>query len=526
MPDEYGNVLGIYQPLRRDAGEVKAAMSFSTSSGLYDTSGWPGFHSFGQHSLDYTRTDASASSIVMQCLNWITRNFGQGRFEVVNYTGDDQTVFGNHPLTALIANPNTWYSSQRLWAGTLLDFNLNGNAYWLKVRPSITGKPRELWYVPSYSITPVWPEERNDIYISYYVHTSSRGEQTRIDVEDVVHFRNGIDPRNERLGLSPLRALLLEVFTDLEAGRFTAALLKNYGMPGVLVTPGENVQLTAEKAEHFRQQWERKFTGDNRGKTAFLNYQAKVDTIGFSPEQMNLEKLRRIPEERISGALGIPAIVAGLGAGLDRSTYSNTEQATAAAFEQNLMPTWYAFADEITNQLLVDYSGQPNIRAHFETQHIKALQENETEKQTRAREAFLAGGISRNQYREKIGEAAEDFDYILLPSNTSAREVKDGRMLEPLKEEPPQVITPPQPDEKAEELTRLRLVKHITEAIKAENLASRPAPSPEPKRVEIAYRFPDADKLAEATKGGGVTLNIGQGGSNGSNGNGTRITGD
>ena len=53
-----------------------------------------------------------------------------------------------------------------------------------------------------------------------------------------------------------------------------------------------------------------------RGKPHVSTAPIRIEQFGFSPEQMSLKDLRRLPEERISALLGIPAIVAGLGAGL------------------------------------------------------------------------------------------------------------------------------------------------------------------------------------------------------------------
>ena len=431
--DQYGNMLGIYEPLKRTRDEVKAAPSFGGSAyGYGSTSGYPNFFGFAERHLDYSRTDPTASSIVMACLNWVMRNFGQARFRVVRRDGEDTTEIGGHALTERLANPNGWYSWQRLMAATLLDYNVDGNAYWLKQRPSIAAKPEAIWYMPTTAIRPVWPEDRDDIYISHYIHTNDRGERTRIDVEDIVHLTNGTDPRNQRMGLAPLKALMLEVFTDMEAGRFTAALLKNFAVPGVTITPKDAAGMDVDTAEAIKQKWVQRFGGDRKGEPGVFLTPMDVNVVGFSPDQMNLTELRRIPEERISGALGIPAIIAGLGAGISSMTKNDFEHAEAFAFQQNLVPTWYAIGEEITNQLLIDYTRDANVRAHFETGHIKALQENETDKQTRARENFMAGGLSRNQYREKIGEAAEDVDYILIPSGTKAVPIKNGKLLEPL----------------------------------------------------------------------------------------------
>ena len=77
-----------------------------------------------------------------------------------------------------------------------------------------------------------------------------------------------------------------------------------------------------------------------------------VKVVSWSPEQMNLNQLRRLPEERVSAVLGVPAILAGLGAGLEAATYNNTRELREFFTEQKLIPLWQTVANEITSQLL------------------------------------------------------------------------------------------------------------------------------------------------------------------------------
>jgi hypothetical protein len=81
----------------------------------------------------------------------------------------------------------------------------------------------------------------------------------------------------------------------------------------------------------------------------------KVQEFGFSPEQLTLKDLRRIPEERVTAVLGTPAVVVGLGAGLDRSTFTNYTEAREAAYEQAIIPPQALLAEEIWFQLLPDF---------------------------------------------------------------------------------------------------------------------------------------------------------------------------
>src|SRR5581483_6204053 len=126
---------------------------------------------------------------------------------------------------------------------------------------------------------------------------------------------------------------------DDEAANFTAALLRNMGVPGVVVSPEQGATVSQEDADVTKAYVKSKFTGDNRGEPLVLSGPTKVQQFGFSPEQLLLKELRRIPEERVSAVLGVPAMVAGLGAGLDRSTFTNYAEAREAAYEQAIIPT-------------------------------------------------------------------------------------------------------------------------------------------------------------------------------------------
>jgi hypothetical protein len=67
---------------------------------------------------------------------------------------------------------------------------------------------------------PKWPED-GSVFISHYEYNCGDGlGPMSIDFADVVHFRHGMNPRNTRLGLSPLDGAIREIFVDLESSNF------------------------------------------------------------------------------------------------------------------------------------------------------------------------------------------------------------------------------------------------------------------------------------------------------------------
>src|SRR5262249_37539486 len=363
--------------LQMTGSKAAAAGAFLYPSSMnWAGRGYGSMLSIAPRNHPWRNIDPLDNSAVMACLSWVSRNFGQAELRTVRERRDGTMTDADVPgFLDLLYHPNDFYSLYTLWGATLLSYHLDGNAYWLKVRNARGfGTPTELWYEPHWAIKPHWPEN-GSAFIDYYERRVN-GSMQQIPIENVVHFRNGLNPANTRYGMAPLKVALLEVFTDQEAAAYTASLLKNMAIPGVIVSPKSPIGLTPEKAAQIKQSWTQKFGGDNRGEPLLLDYEADVTTLGFSPNDMDLTAVRRIGEERISACFGIPAIVAGLGAGLESSTYNNLFNLKKSAFEENLAPTWNCFGEELTRQLLSDFTQDAAIEAEFDTSNVKGLKED------------------------------------------------------------------------------------------------------------------------------------------------------
>jgi phage portal protein BeeE len=125
--------------------------------------------------------------------------------------------------------------------------------------------------------------------------------------------------------------------------------------------------------------------------------------MGITPADMNLEAIRRIPEERISGLIGIPAIVAGLGAGLDRSTFANMAEAREHAYEGFIIPTQQLLAQDLNNQLLPDMGTPAAEYVAFDLTQVRVLQEDNNAKAKTIREDYNAGLLTLDEARAARG---------------------------------------------------------------------------------------------------------------------------
>ena len=225
----------------------------------------------------------------MAPIQWIQRTLPEAPITVSSRKG---RVIG-HKLENLLKTPNEFYSNASLWARTIFSWCIAGNSYWLKVRNAI-GTPVGLWWVPSWMIEPKWPTQGStNVFISHYEYRPGGGQTIDIPVDDIVHFRCGIDPSNPRLGMSPLRSVLREVWADDESRNWVAALLRNSGVPGVVVSPKTGAMSVAPTdVDGVKQYIKGMFSGDRRGEPLVMSGPTDVKEFGYDPGKMNLTHVR------------------------------------------------------------------------------------------------------------------------------------------------------------------------------------------------------------------------------------------
>lgn len=383
--------------------------------------------------------DGRGNSIVVACLGWVQRTFPEAPLMVVetDAEGNEQAVAA-HPLTALIRRPNPYYSGRLLWQPTLSDLEATGNAYWLKIRGRYR-EPVELWWVPEFMMAPAWPKDGSQ-FISHYEYKVN-GQTIRIESPDVVHFRWGLDPDNPRKGLSSLACLMREIFTDDEAANWSASLLRNGGVPGVIISPDDDdTELTPEDAEGIKQEYRDRFSGDAVGAPMILSARAKVSPVAFNPQQMDLGMLRRIPEARISAVLGIPAAVVGLNAGLEQTKVGATmAEMREMAYESHIIPLQALMAETLDVQLLPDFATNDRQFCKFDLSNVRVLQEDQDRLYQRLSMGVRAGWIKIAQAKAEVGLPVEPGDDVYLwPTNAVAVGPEAAEFAEP---EPEPVTT-------------------------------------------------------------------------------------
>lgn len=398
--------------------------------------------------------DGLGSSVLAGPLNFLMRTFPEAppivkrRKRAGEFEEEDE-----HPLTALLSAPNPYYTGQVLWMATVLDFAF-GEAFWYKVRND-AHQVIQLWWLPRNTMTPKWASDGTS-YISHYSYNPGNGA-TDLKVDDVVHMRFGLNPKNPRRGLSQLGALMREVGIDDEAANFTGSLLKNMGIIGVIISPEVQkgaAPASAAAVKEVKEYIKRQFTGDKRGEALAVGAPTKAQLLQYNMQGFDISPLRDLSEERVCAALGLPAAVVGFGTGLQQTKVGATmKEMRQLAWTGGIIPIQRIMAAEIQRSLLPEFEAGKRQRAVFEfdTTKVRALWEDTNEKHTRVREDYRAGLIDRATALRETGRPAASEDkgiYFTAAAAPADPEPKDPP--KPVEEEPDEA------DEEAAEAAKAR----------------------------------------------------------------------
>jgi len=309
-----------------------------------------------------------------------------------------------------------------LLSATLLSLKTDGNAYW-RIRRNVAGRIVEVWYIPHWCVEPRW--ETTDSFIDYYdYYPGSGAAKEKISPSDIVHFREGLDPENTRKGLSRLRNVLREIVTDNEATTFSAAVLKNFGVPGVIISPkGPDAEFSNTLADKLKSLWREKMTGDKRGEPLIMPSEVNIEAPGYSPEQMTLDKIRQVPEARICAALRVPAMVVGLSVGDGQRTYSNMGEARELAYEGTIIPLQNLLCDHIAVQLAPQMPGwSVGDSVRFDLSSVRVLQDDQDALFKRLALGYDSGFLKRSDVRSILGLTIDSGDdiYKIDPASQTA----------------------------------------------------------------------------------------------------------
>jgi HK97 family phage portal protein len=367
------------------------------------------------------------NELVYACIRMRAENLPQSVLRV--YPGAAPAMHGepleDHRLRRLIAQPNPVTNEFEFFELSVTYLDIAGNCYWL-IQRGRDGLPAELWPLRP-DLLRVFPTADPRVWDYGYVldpSASVRNQQTDIIPirrGDIMHVKMP-NPLDAYFGQPPLRPAARAVSLDNAATDFVDTLLRNYAVPGVVITTAQEV--TAAIADRLKWQWKKAFSGSRRGEPAVLQTGMTVQPLGMNLRDLEFPDLRAYSESRICAALGVPPVLVGAKVGLDRSTFTNYQQARVEFWEDAMFSLQRRFRDPVTAQLLPEFTGPGRARVHlrWDNSEVPALQEAESARWDRATNALARGGITVNDFRRTVGlDPVTGGDVFMIPAGVTMR---------------------------------------------------------------------------------------------------------
>jgi len=385
--------------------------------------------------------DGLKSSVVTSALCWVMKAFPEAPVVVEKMEDEQWKVALRHPLARLLSQPNPFYGGRVLWMATVMDFCF-GEAFWLKVRNG-ADELVELWWVPRALMVPRWDDLQSPgVFVTHYEYTVA-GRMITVAPRDVVHFRFGMDPANTRRGFSPLASVMRDVYIDDQASNFTASILKNLGIIGVVFSPKGTGMIPKDQADKLKDYVGKAFTGDKRAQAMVFTGAMEAQLMQYNLQGFDVGPLRDISEERVCAALSIQPAVVGFGTGLQQTKVGATmKEVVKLSWEQGIEPNQAICAEELNRSLLPEFQGNTALfRTRFDTSVVDAINESKAEKTDRVTKLTAGNIITIAQAQRELGYPVDK------AVDKYVRELSAPAAKDPATADPPPAPKPPPEDD-------------------------------------------------------------------------------
>lgn len=377
--------------------------------------------------------DLATSSLAMAVVNFVGTMLSEAppAVQEEEVAGTRSFIYDS-PVPQLVEQPNPYHTGDAFWLAFALSWYFDGNVYWLKQRSNDKYKQvTALWYLPHFMVEPRWDQADSSSFITKYRY-SVGGAFVDYDPEDIIHFRRGINLYNQRVGVGAFGPVLRELYGDNAAATFSAVVLKNWGVVPYIVSPkptkdgmqsgfsADGAQALAT-AQMIKELLINSTTGDKAGQPVVNTIPLDVQKLGFSPADLDISRLRLIPESRIAAITGIPAAVLQFMVGLQNGTsYASYEQAIRQAYHMAIKPIVMIAQSTLQQHLMSDFGSPRGLKQFFifDLSKVQVLQEDQTAVVKREQEIMNSGGTTINQFLTAIGRPTEEgLDIRLIPNH-------------------------------------------------------------------------------------------------------------
>jgi len=354
------------------------------------------------------------------------------------YTGgrdNPEPIAPDEDLARLVDRPNPYQSQPEFQSLCNLYYRLAGNAYILLDRDPRGNEIRAMYalrpdYVHIITARDAAAPTGYTLQGYAYITREKSGERhvTPIPVDSMIHVKMP-NPADPTAGLAPGIGPLLSAARSVDVDNAYTKYLKLFFERGAM-PPGMlnfDVDIDNETIARAQARFTEIYGGYEQWTKPFVTGpKAHWEQIGQNFKDMAADAIDYRNEVRILMAIGVPPILIGARIGLERSTYSNYEQARQAFWEDRVLASLVDFEREYQYYLRRD-----DQFVAFDLRNVAAFQAIRSQRLEELRSGWNDGAVTRAEYRRaaNLPVAARDEVYKVSPSYvfipTAADETQD-----------------------------------------------------------------------------------------------------
>lgn len=360
--------------------------------------------------------------VTMACINEIVTASSDAPLRAYMRDGN---VF--KPVSDVLARklkaPNKMQGGSELVADILQSLETYGNAYVEKLRKN--GLFDGL-YCHSGDNVEIKTDNRTGRPSLYEVGSKRR----KIKLDDMIHLKYP-NPFDSVYGLSPVSTAMLWITMDNNAaGQLSDGMLN--GIPRGIIQL-ENTKLTDEQSELLAWKFDQIYGGgtvppptgwtpeqveaaeerleSRRNGIMFSEFsEGKLSYIkmGMSPDEFDAPGTFNRAESRICMPHGVSPIMIQSAVGMDKSTYSNYQEARKSFWREKMRPTLRYVGESLNRSIAPEFGREswPNAIG-FDMTAVDELREDLTGERRLALDSYKAGGITRDELRTVLSGLAD-----------------------------------------------------------------------------------------------------------------------
>lgn len=260
-----------------------------------------------QKNDELKRTDLTHFHAVFACVSLISTDIGKLRIKTKSVQ-DGVLLPAKSRSQAILSRPNqhqTWQQFVENWVSSKL---LRGNAYILKQR-DIFGEVWQLWVLNPDRVK-VLVSDNGEVFYQISTDKLYGLSETTVPASEIIHDRFNCF-YHPLVGLSPLTACGVSVGLGLSIQNQSRTLFGNNSRPsGILSVPSD---INREKADKVKSDWQKSYTGVNRGGIAVLGSGAKYEPIAMSASDSQALEQLKMSGETVCSVFHVPPFKVGMG---------------------------------------------------------------------------------------------------------------------------------------------------------------------------------------------------------------------